>query len=52
MPLGHLSVISSIDPEDLVNLAFVTRPTLDICKKIQKMDVFAGKNGSELLEIT
>ena len=46
-----------IDPEDLpnlkaLNLAFVAQSAPDMRTKIQKMDVFAGKNRSELLEIS
>lgn len=44
------------DPEDLenlkaINLATVTQSVPDIHRKIQKMDVFSGKNRSEILEI-
>lgn len=46
-----------IDPEDpanlkVANLAFVTQMTTTVCKKIQKMDRFSGKNWSKLLEIS
>lgn len=45
-----------IDPEDLanpkaINLAFVTQPVSDVCRKIQRMDGFAVKNRSKLLDI-
>uniref|UniRef100_UPI001A9F41EF uncharacterized protein LOC120883926 n=1 Tax=Ictidomys tridecemlineatus TaxID=43179 RepID=UPI001A9F41EF len=45
-----------IDPEDptnlkVINLAFVAQSAPDIRKKIQKIDGFAGKNRSELLEL-
>lgn len=46
-----------IDPEDLpnfkaLNLAFVSQSAPDMRTKIQKMDVFTGKNRSALLEIS
>lgn len=53
---AHL-LYTPIDPEDLpnlkaFNLAFVAQSAPDMRTKIQKTDVFAGKNRSELLEIS
>lgn len=36
----------------MTKLAFVTQVTTVMCKKMQKMNRFSGKNRSELLEIS
>lgn len=53
--LNTCQLSSPIDPENLANkaiiLAFVAQSVPDMHRKMQKMDGFAGKNRSKLLEI-
>ncbi|KAF6099824.1 hypothetical protein HJG60_011555 [Phyllostomus discolor] len=41
----------SPDSQRMVNMAFVTQSALDICKKLQKLEGFAGMNTSQLIEV-